>query len=65
MTEGFPATIIEISDFLDGVVSRDNWLERAKVLAEAVDPFATDIAQTQKQIVTEKLQDALAGSNSR
>ena len=24
MTEGFPATIIEISDFLDGVVSRDN-----------------------------------------
>ena len=59
MTEGFPATIIEISDFLDGVVSRDNWLERAKVLAEAVDPFATDIAQTQKQIVTAKLQDAL------
>ena len=59
MTDGFPATIIEISDFLDGVVSRDNWLERAKVLAEAVDPFATDIAQAQKQIVTDKLQDAL------
>jgi len=59
MTEGFPATIIEISDFLDGVVSRDNWLERAKVLAEAVDPFATDIAQAQKQIVTDKLQEAL------
>lgn len=59
MTEGFPATIIEISDFLDGVVSRDNWLERAKVLAEATDPFATDIAQAQKQIITDKLQDAL------
>jgi ATP-dependent helicase/nuclease subunit A len=59
MTEGFPATIIEISDFLDGVVSRGNWLERAKVLAEAVDPFATDIAQAQKQIVTDKLQEAL------
>ena len=59
MTEGFPATIIEISDFLDGVVSRDDWLERAKVLAEAVDPFATDIVQAQKQIVTDKLQDAL------
>jgi ATP-dependent helicase/nuclease subunit A len=59
MTEGFPAIIIEISDFLDGVVSRGNWLERAKVLAEAVDPFATDIAQAQKQIVTDKLQDAL------
>ena len=59
MTEGFPATIIEISDFLDGVVSRDNWLERAKVLTEA-DPFATDIAQAQKQIVTDKLRDALS-----
>jgi len=59
MTEGFPATMIEISDFLDGVVSRDNWLERAKVLAEATDPFATDIAQAQKQIVTDKLQEAL------
>ena len=59
MTEGFPATVIEISDFLDGVVSRDNWLERAKVLAEVVDPFATDIAQAQKQIVTDKLQDTL------
>jgi ATP-dependent helicase/nuclease subunit A len=59
MMEGFPATVIEISDFLDGVVSRDSWLERAKVLAEAVDPFATDIAQAQKQIVTDKLQDAI------
>ncbi len=59
IADGFPATVIEISDFLDGVVSRDNWLERAKVLAEAVDPFATDIAQAQKQIVTNKLQDAI------
>ena len=59
MMDGFPATVIEISDFLDGVVSRDDWLERAKVLAEAVDPFATDIAHAQKQIVTDKLQEAL------
>ncbi len=59
ITDGFPATIIEISDFLDGVVSRDNWLERAKVLAEVANPFATDIAQAQKQIVTNKLQDAI------
>jgi ATP-dependent helicase/nuclease subunit A len=57
--EGFPATIIEISDFLDGVVSRDNWLDRAKVLADASDPFATDIARAQKQIITDKLQEAL------
>ena len=60
MTEGFPATIIEIGDFLDGVVSRDNWLERTKVLAEAVDPFATDIAQAQKQMIAEKLENFLS-----
>ncbi len=60
MMEGFPATIIEISYFLDGVVSRDNWLERAKVLAETVDPFATDIAQVQKRVVTDKLQEAIS-----
>jgi ATP-dependent helicase/nuclease subunit A len=59
ITDGFPATVIEISNFLDGVVSRDDWLERAKVLAEAVDPFATDIAQAQKKIVTDKLREAL------
>ena len=57
--EGFPATIIEVSDFLDGVVSRDNWLERAKILTEAVDPFATDIAQAQKQLVNDKLHEAV------
>ncbi|MGA2070840.1 MAG: helicase-exonuclease AddAB subunit AddA [Sedimentisphaerales bacterium] len=60
MMEGFPATIIEISNFLDGVVSRDNWLERTKVLAEATDPFSTDIAQAQKQIITEKLENIVS-----
>lgn len=60
---GFPATIIEISDFLDGVVSRDDWLKRAQILAEATDPFAGDLAQSQRQIITEKLQDALSRLN--
>jgi ATP-dependent helicase/nuclease subunit A len=58
--EGFPARIIEISDFLDGVVSRDDWLARAQMLAESTNPFATDIAESQKQIVAEQLQNAVS-----
>jgi ATP-dependent helicase/nuclease subunit A len=59
LSEGFPATIIEISNFLDGVVSRSDWLRRAQILAESTDPFATDLAEGQKQIVAERLQKAL------
>ncbi len=59
-TEGFPATIIEISDFLEGIVSRDDWLKRAEILAEATDPFATDFARNQRQIITDKLRDVLS-----
>jgi ATP-dependent helicase/nuclease subunit A len=57
--DGFLSTIIEISDFLDGVVSRSDWLERAQILTQSTDPFATDLAQGQKQIVAEQLQKAL------
>lgn len=59
MVGGFPSAIIEISDFLDGIVSRDDWLKRAQILTEAIDPFDTDLAQSQKQIIAEKLQDAV------
>ena len=62
-TEGFPAIAIEISDFLDGVASREDWLRRAEILAESTDPFATDLTQSQRQIITEKLQDALSRLN--
>jgi len=58
LTDGFPAVIIEISDFLDTVVSRPDWLARAKFFAEATDPFATDLAEGQRKIITEHLQNA-------
>ncbi|MBN1804368.1 MAG: helicase-exonuclease AddAB subunit AddA [Sedimentisphaerales bacterium] len=58
--DGFLAKIIYISDFLDGVVCRDHWYERAMLLAEAVNPFITDIGKKQKEIVTDKLQCMLA-----
>jgi ATP-dependent helicase/nuclease subunit A len=61
--EGFPVRIIEISDFLDGIVSRDDWLTRAQMLAESTNPFATDLAENQKQIIEEKLQDSLSRLN--
>ncbi len=54
--DGFLIKIIYISDFLDGVVSREDWYERAAQLAEAVNPFTTDIGEKQKQIVTDKMQ---------
>ena len=57
--DGFLTKIIYISDFLDGVVSRRDWYERAAQLAEAVNPFTTDIGKKQKQIVADKLRHIL------
>jgi len=56
---GFLAKIIHLSDFLDGVVSRQNWCERAARLAEVANPFASGLAEKQKQIITNKLQTIL------
>jgi ATP-dependent helicase/nuclease subunit A len=58
--DGFLARIIETSDFLDGVVSREDWYERARVLAEAVDPGTGEAGKKQKQIVGEKLNQILS-----
>jgi len=60
-SEGFPARIINISEFLDGVVSRDDWFERARILTETTG--AGDLAQGQKQIIEEQLQNALGRLN--
>jgi ATP-dependent helicase/nuclease subunit A len=57
--DGFPARIIELSDFLDGVISRENWYGRAARLAGVTNPLASGPGQKQKQIVAEKLQRIL------
>ena len=57
--DGFLSRIIELNDFLDSVVRRDSWYERALVLAEAGNPFAGELGQKQKQIITEQLQQIL------
>ncbi|MFQ6035462.1 MAG: UvrD-helicase domain-containing protein, partial [Sedimentisphaerales bacterium] len=57
--DGFLAKIIELSDFLDGVLFRENWYERASRLAEAANPFTSDLGEKQKQIVADRLQHIL------
>lgn len=57
--EGFAAKIIETSDFLDSVVSRQKWYERAVLLAGARDPFAETIGRKQKRIISDKLHQIL------
>ncbi len=55
--DGFLSMITAVSDFLDTVALRDSWYERAQLLAEAVDPFATELGEKQKQIVGRKLEE--------
>ncbi|MFH1715849.1 MAG: helicase-exonuclease AddAB subunit AddA [Planctomycetota bacterium] len=58
--DGFLMKIIDISDFLDGVISRDSWYERAVRLSEVADPFTTDLGDKQKQIIANRLKHVLA-----
>jgi ATP-dependent helicase/nuclease subunit A len=57
---GFTARIIELNDFLDGVVSRPQWFERAAVLAEQVQMVQGQIAERQLDILKEKLLECRA-----
>jgi len=57
--DGFLSKIIHLSDFLDGVVSRQNWYERAAQLAQAVNPFTTNLGEKQKQLITDRLRHIL------
>jgi ATP-dependent helicase/nuclease subunit A len=57
--DGFLANIVQISDFLEGVVSPESWHRRTQQFAEAVNPFTTDIAEKQKGIIADKLRGVL------
>ena len=54
--DGFQAQIVAVSDFLDGIVSRDKWCERADRLARSANPFAGELGEKQKEIIAGKLQ---------
>jgi ATP-dependent helicase/nuclease subunit A len=58
-TDGFLAKIVAVSDFLDGVVSRENWYERATFMSEAANPFVGTLGEKQKQIIADRLQHIL------
>jgi ATP-dependent helicase/nuclease subunit A len=57
--DGFLAKITELNNFLEGVVLRESWCDRAAQLAQAASPFASGLGEKQKQIVAGKLQDIL------
>ena len=57
--DGFLVRIIELSNFLDGVISRRKWYEKAAQLAEVADPFASELGDKQKYIIGSKLQSIL------
>ncbi|GAH58516.1 unnamed protein product, partial [marine sediment metagenome] len=57
--DGFLTRIIALSDFLDGVVSRENWYERTSRLAEVINPFTSELGEKQKRIISEKLNHIL------
>ena len=57
--EGFLSNVIRLSDFLDSIVSKENWLERATALSQAVNPLDSSPGKKQKQIVSEKLKHIL------
>ncbi len=57
--DGFLAGIIRLSDFLDGLVSRLNWYERAAQLAAIANQQTTNLGEKQKQIIAKKLRDIL------
>jgi ATP-dependent helicase/nuclease subunit A len=58
--DGFLAKIIELNNFLEGVVLRESWYERAAQLAQAANPLTTNLGQKQKQIIADRLQHILA-----
>jgi ATP-dependent helicase/nuclease subunit A len=57
--DGFLAKVIKISNFLDGVVSRENWCERALRLAEITDLLTGSLGEKQKKIIAKRLSDII------
>ena len=59
-SEGFLGGVIRLSDFLEGVVSPDRWCDRARRLAEQIDPLGSELGDKQQQIIKDRLGTILA-----
>ena len=57
--DGFLAKVIKLSDFLDGVVSRESWYEKASLLADITNSFTANLGEKQKKDVAARLQSIL------
>ena len=62
--DGFLAKIISLSNFLEGVVSRESWYERAIQLGGTVSPFTSGLGEEQKQIVAERLRSIVESAST-
>ena len=59
INEGFASKIIQLSGFLDSVVQRDRWYERAILLAQACGEEESSLGEKQKRIIAKKLAEIL------
>ncbi len=59
----FLNTITELSNFLNGVVWRENWYDKATAFAESSARLAPEAAEMQKQIILDRLEHCLAQLN--
>ena len=59
-SDGFLGSVIRLSDFLEGVASPDAWCDRARWLAEQIDPLRSELGGKQQQIVKDRLGTILA-----
>jgi len=56
---GFLQRVIQLSDFLEGIVDREEWYNRAIYLAQLGDPRASSLGEKQKQFVHRSLREIL------
>ncbi|MCL5281522.1 MAG: UvrD-helicase domain-containing protein [Planctomycetes bacterium] len=59
-SDGFLGGVIRLSEFLEGVVSPDRWCDRARFLAEQMEPLGSELGGKQQQIIKERLDTILA-----
>jgi ATP-dependent helicase/nuclease subunit A len=54
-SEGFLGSVIRLSEFLEGVVTPDRWCDKARFLAEQIEPLGSELGDKQQQIVKDRL----------
>lgn len=57
---GFLANVIQLADFLEGVVTPDAWCERARALAVVTDSTDAELGRKQKKLIENRLNATLS-----